>query len=71
MITWILTGIALLGWILNIKRKRICWLFLEISAIGFLMINYLQHDYGQATLWLIYCFLGVYGYFQWGPEGKI
>ena len=73
--TWIVTGIALIGVILNIQRKWYCFLFWLISNAYWCGHNYLIREHAQAVLFAAFWFLSLYGMYRWKRDvrdrGKI
>lgn len=66
MLIWACTVIALIGTVLNAKRKRSGFLFWIISNGAFSIWNYKIEQNAQALLFFVYLILAIYGYFNWG-----
>ena len=65
LVIWIITAIALTGTYLNAtgdKRGFVLWM---VSNTGLSLWNLSIGEYAQATLFLCYLILAVYGYITW------
>lgn len=63
--TTILTAFALLGVVLNIKKKRCCfWIWLVTNA-SWAVIDFYKGIPAQGVLFTIYTGLAVYGLIEW------
>ena len=70
IIGWVLTGISLIGVILN-AYKRIEGFYLMLpSSIGWVIYNYYLDLYSQALLFFVYIFLNILGLYQWSKMAK-
>lgn len=68
---WINTIIALVGTILNIKKRRICFMIWLVSNSGFMVHNYLIGQYAQSLLFAVYVGLSIWGLWEWrSSRGK-
>ena len=68
--TAVLTVLALVGVVLNIKRKRACfyvWLFTNAS---WAVVDFYKGIPAQGLLFTIYTALAVRGILEWKEEGK-
>jgi len=62
---WVVTFFSLLGTILNIKKKKICfwiWLFTNVT---WCVYDYMIGAYAQSCLFLIYTGLAIWGIIEW------
>jgi nicotinamide riboside transporter PnuC len=50
ILEWILTVLSIVGVILNIKRKVLCFYIWAISNIGWIFLDYKAELYGQAVV---------------------
>ena len=66
LITWMLTLLGIIGVILNIYKKRSCFLVWSISSSGWMVVDFCYGIYAQSALFGIYLILAVIGYIQWG-----
>ena len=62
---WVLTAIALIGTVLNVKQQRIGFVFWMVSNLGFAISNALMGIYPISFLFSIYFFLAVAGWNSW------
>ena len=63
---WILTVISLVGVILNIQKKRSCFLFWMFSNALWAAIDFYSDLPAQGVLFVCYFCLAVWGYISWG-----
>ncbi len=69
--TWALAGLSITGVILNIKRKRVCFLVWIAANLGWVVVNLAHGIYAEAFLFLVYTGLAVWGFIEWGRAEKI
>ena len=65
IITWFLTIAALAGVILNIHKRTECFYIWSITNFGWFLVALHKGIYAQATLFLIYFFLALWGIYAW------
>ena len=65
IISWTLTIAALIGVVLNIKRKRICFHIWMVTNAGWALVDLSRGIYAQAFLFFIYFLLAIWGIFAW------
>jgi nicotinamide riboside transporter PnuC len=70
ILEWILTVLSIVGVILNIKRKVLCFYIWAISNIGWIFLDYKAELYGQAVLFFIYFILALWGIYEWQYKKK-
>jgi len=65
MIPWLFAFIAIIGVVLNIRKKASGFIFYTISNVGWVVIN-IQHEiYAQAFLFFVFTILSSYGWYDW------
>ena len=64
-LTWIFAFIAIIGVILNIRKKASGFIFYTISNIGWVIVNVKHEIYAQAFLFSVFTVLSIYGWFDW------
>lgn len=62
---WLLTGLSLVGVILNIKKKRSCFVVWGFTNAAWAMIDLYVGLYAQAALFAIYFLLAIWGFMVW------
>ena len=62
---WIVTGFSILGTVLNIKKKRICFIIWLITNFAWCIYDFVIRDYPQSFLFLVYVGLAIYGIIEW------
>jgi nicotinamide mononucleotide transporter len=63
--TWLLTGLSILGVILNIKKKRICFWIWAFTNAGWMVIDFIMGIYSQSALFAVYFGLAIWGILEW------
>lgn len=69
VITIVLTVLSLIGVVLNIKRKRICFIIWLFTNTAWAIIDFYKGIPAQGLLFTIYAGLAVYGIWEW-RKGK-
>lgn len=69
MIPWILSGLAIIGAILNASGKRIGFYVWLVANIGWVIQCTLTSQYGQLPMWIFYSCICVFGLIQWKRKG--
>jgi len=63
---WIFSGMGILGAILNIKKKRMCFLIWCVGNIEWLILGILIPEMrSQILLWITFIVLNIWGYCKW------
>ena len=68
---WIVTGASLIGTVLNIKRKRICFLIWFFTNAIWAIYDLSIGAYPQSVLFAIYWLLAVWGLLEWSGKKHI
>jgi len=63
--TWILTILSIIGVILNIKKKRLCFLIWAITNFGWMVVDWRAGLPAQAALFAVYLGLALWGLWEW------
>jgi len=63
--TWLISILAIVGVILNIKKYRICFAIWLVTNGFWALHNLAIGEHAQAALFGIYFALSVYGLFEW------
>jgi nicotinamide riboside transporter PnuC len=65
-LSWGLSVLGIMGSILNIRKKKSCFLIWNIGNIGWMLLAiWIPEFRGQAPLWLVFTILNTWGYFAW------
>lgn len=64
-LTWILAGLSIFGVILNIKKVRWCFWIWAFTNAGWAVVDFIMGIYAQATLFVVYFALAVWGIIAW------
>lgn len=65
MFEWVLTAMSLMGSWLNIHKKISSWVIWAVANFGWVVSFASRHMYAEATLFVVYFFLSLYGIFKW------
>lgn len=70
-LTWVLTCTSVTAVVLNIKKKRVSFLIFLAANAGWIVVNLAKGIPAQATLFVIYSGLSLWGFIEWGrnPPG--
>ncbi len=63
--TGLLTILALIGVILNIKKKRICFYIWVVTNTSWAIVDFYKGIPMQGLLFTVYTGLAVWGIFEW------
>jgi nicotinamide riboside transporter PnuC len=66
--TWVLTFISLIGVVLNILKKRSCFLIWIVSNTVWAVIDFRKDIPAQGCLFTIYVILAIWGWLAWRKE---
>jgi nicotinamide riboside transporter PnuC len=62
---WIITLISLIGVILNIKKRRECFMIWTVSNFAWMVYDFKIGAYAQSALFAVYFVLAVWGLYEW------
>jgi len=65
LFTWTLMIAALVGVILNIKKKRACFFVWAITNFSWMIVDFYEKIYAQSFLFFIYFLLAIWGISEW------
>ena len=63
--TWILTAVCLAGTVLNVKKKRFCFVLWAAGNIAWLIYDIASGLYSRALLDAVQLGFAVWGLFEW------
>jgi hypothetical protein len=63
---WLLTILSLVGVVLNIYKKRICFIIWAFTNACWCIIDLKHNLPEQACLFLVYFLLAIWGNIKWG-----
>lgn len=69
--TWLLALIAIIGVVLNIKKKPSGFVFYTVANIGWIVVNMKHEIYAQAFLFSVFTCLSIYGWISWKFDKSI
>lgn len=62
---WIVTGLSILGTVLNIKKKKICFVIWLFTNLAWFIYDLMTNNYPQAALFGVYTLLSIWGIYEW------
>ena len=68
IITWALAGFALIGVVLNIRKRRECFYIWSVTNAAWAVIDFLKGIPAQGALFAVYFLLSIYGIYEWRTE---
>lgn len=68
---WIVTAGSLVGTVLNIKKKKICFGIWFCTNTAWCIYDFIIGSYAQAVLFFVYVLLAVYGIYEWNKKKSI
>jgi len=68
LLTWIFTGLSLIGVILNIHKKRACFYVWGVTNAGWTVVDYQVGLVAQSVLFGIYFILALWGLWMWRED---
>jgi len=67
---WVMTVISIIGTILNIKKKKVCFILWTITNIFWIVYDIHKGAYPQALVFVVYTILAIYGLIEWAKHDK-
>ncbi len=67
---WVITGISILGVILNVYKNRWGFFFWMISNAGWVVVDYIKGIPEQSVLFCVYFLTSLWGWVAWSKQGK-
>lgn len=68
--TWLVTLAAIVGVVLNIKKKRLCFWIWAVTNASWCVIDLMKGIYAQSFLFFIYFLLAIWGIVEWGKKNE-
>ena len=65
LFTWIITGLSIIGVILNAQKKISGFYFWIIANLSWVVIDFHKELYSQSVLFLFYSIMCFYGIYKW------
>lgn len=65
ILTWLLTGVSILGVILNIHKVRWCFYLWAFTNSCWAIVDFYYEIYAQAALFTVYFCLAIWGLLRW------
>ena len=67
-IMWIVTAAAVAGTVLNVQKRRACFVVWFVTNVFFVAHNALIREWPQAVLFSVYAGIMVWGWTSWRDE---
>jgi hypothetical protein len=64
-VTWLLTILSIIGVVLNIYKKRSCFIIWSFTNGLWAIVDFYYEIYAQAALFTVYFCLAIYGLIKW------
>ena len=68
--TWIIAVVSIIGTIANVYQKRWCFIIWTITNGFWAMYDLRLGLYSQATIYIVYLVLAIWGLLKWSKENK-
>ena len=68
--TWIIAVASIIGTVANIYQKRWCFIIWAITNSAWFVYNLRLGLYSQATIYIVYLILAIWGLIKWSKENK-
>lgn len=65
---WVLTGLSIVGTLLNIYKRQECFVLWGITNTIWCLHNFKRADFPQATLFAVYVVFALWGLARWAQE---
>ena len=65
---WIVTGLSILGTVLNIKKKPVCFVIWLVTNSLWCVYDFYIKNYAQSGLFLVYVGLAIWGIISWSKK---
>ena len=70
MIPWLVSAAALVGVVLNIRKRRECFAIWTLTNASWCVIDWQHGLFAQAALMSIYCILSLWGLWAWSRDAR-
>ena len=70
LFTWCLTAAAIIGVVLNIKKKRICFFIWAVTNASWAFIDFWEGISAQGFLFTVYFGLAIWGIVEWKTKKR-
>ena len=66
--TWIITFFSIVGVVLNIKKRKECFIIWACTNFAWSLYDYFIGAYAQSALFGVYFILAIYGIIEWSKK---
>lgn len=67
---WIITILSILGVILNVKRRKECFIVWAFTNFAWMVYDFRIQAYAQSALFAVYFILAIWGLYEWRKNDK-
>jgi nicotinamide riboside transporter PnuC len=67
---WSFILISLVGYYLNAKKIKWCFILWVVCSIGWIIVSILNHEWALMTNFIMYLCFEIYGFIQWNKDEK-
>lgn len=71
IVTWFLFALSFTGVVLNVKKRKECFLVWGLGNTGWAFIDFQQGLPAQAAMFVVYLLTCFWGYSEWSKEEAI
>ena len=64
-LTWVISVFSLIGVILNIKKKQLCFVIWLCTNTAWCVIDALRGIPAQSVLFFVYAIMAIWGIYEW------
>ena len=68
---WLLTGLSLVGVILNIKKAKACFIIWAGTNLAWAIVDFKAGLTAQGTLFVVYFGLAIWGFVAWRVDKSV
>jgi nicotinamide riboside transporter PnuC len=69
MLYWLISALALLGVVLNIRKHPACFAIWTVTNTAWCLVDWEHGLYAQSALMAVYFLLSVWGLWRWTRNG--
>ena len=64
-VPWILSGMSIIGAILNVFYLPVCFIIWTIASLAWIWYNVKMRTWAQVPMWVVFTATNVWGYYMW------
>jgi nicotinamide riboside transporter PnuC len=67
---WSFVLLSLIGYYLNAKKNKWCFIIWVICSVGWISVSVLNHEWALTANFSMYLCFEIYGFIQWNKDEK-